>query len=265
MITRKKPFVFKRAASERKFRSLIGFTLIELLVVIAIIAILASMLLPALARAKQKGRQTACLSNMRQIGLGTMMYAHDYNDFLPYGYAYTWPGQQQLYWWQDLCRPYIKSEPVYSCPSALPHGLWFDLRPPGTPRPLVKDYLCNAQGGAYPESGKSAWVNNANGPFINNWQNPSRTLAEIQDTTGTIAICDGSTNVFEIWRLEQVDAWFNAGFGPAFFDNSPDKKHPSEGHIAKRHSAGYNASFCDGHAQYVKKSTLGMWTNRRGD
>ena len=265
MITEEKRLFLKHATSKRKFVSLTGFTLIELLVVIAIIAILASMLLPALAKAKQKGQQTACLSNMRQIGLGTMMYAHDFNDFLPYGYAYTWPGQQQLYWWQDLCRPYIKSEPVYSCPSAKPHGLWTDLRPPGTPKPLVKDYLCNAQGGAYPESGKSAWVNNANGPFINNWQNPSRTLGEIQDTTGTIAICDGNTNVFEIWRLEQVDAWYNAGYGPAFFDNSPDRKNPSQGHTAKRHSAGYNASFCDGHAQYVKKSTLGMWTNRKGD
>jgi len=240
-----------------------AFTLIELLVVIAIIAILASMLLPALSKAKQKGQQTRCLSNMRQIGLATMIYTHDFSDYLPYGYAYTWPGQKQLYWWQDLCRPYIKSEPVYTCPSAKPHNIWTTLRPPGTPNPLINDYIPNAQGGA--GSGKSEWLigNGANGPFINNWDNPSRRLSDVEDPTGTIAICDA--RYFEIWRLEQVDAWYNAGFGPAFYDNSPDKKNPDQGHVAKRHNRGFNASFCDGHAEFIKKSKLGQWTSRAND
>ena len=65
-----------------------GFTLIELLVVIAIIAILAAILFPVFAQAREKARQTACLSNQKQIGIGIMMYAQDYDETYPLSCAY---------------------------------------------------------------------------------------------------------------------------------------------------------------------------------
>ena len=100
-----------------------AFTLIELLVVIAIIAILAAILFPVFAQARDKARSAACLSNVKQLGLGIAMYTQDHDEFMPYNYAYTWPGQKELYYWQDLCRPYVKNETVYSCPSASPHTM----------------------------------------------------------------------------------------------------------------------------------------------
>ncbi len=106
-----------------------GFTLIELLVVIAIIAILAAILFPVFARARERARQTTCLSNLRQIGLGWQMYATDYNERVMPVELHT-PGEVKYYWWTafneatstripeaGLIYPYMRNNEINVCPS----------------------------------------------------------------------------------------------------------------------------------------------------
>jgi len=101
-----------------------GFTLIELLVVIAIIAILAAILFPVFARAREKARQTSCLSNEKQILIGHLAYAQDYDElWVPwrYGVAATHPYYDHDYaYWYDIMQPYVGNEQVFVCPSNAP-------------------------------------------------------------------------------------------------------------------------------------------------
>ncbi len=99
-----------------------GFTLIELLVVIAIIAILAAILFPVFAQARAKARQTACLSNVKQITLGMMQYVQDYDETYAIRWPNPWPAQAPpapaVGWnWDALILPYVKNADVYRCPS----------------------------------------------------------------------------------------------------------------------------------------------------
>ena len=96
-----------------------GFTLIELLVVIAIIAILAAILFPVFARAREKARQTACLSNLKQIGLAALMYAQDFDEKFPSGRVCNWASGGPYGSHQQVLMPYVKNMQMFECPSLL--------------------------------------------------------------------------------------------------------------------------------------------------
>jgi prepilin-type N-terminal cleavage/methylation domain-containing protein/prepilin-type processing-associated H-X9-DG protein len=100
-------------------RSLTGFTLIELLVVIAIIAILAAILFPVFARAREQARRSVCKSNMKQIGLAMAMYQQDYDQMFPPGGLKSWEATKKTD--RNLLavqlQPYAKNDGVFHCPS----------------------------------------------------------------------------------------------------------------------------------------------------
>jgi len=157
-----------------------GFTLIELLVVIAVIALLMSILMPALQRVKKQARTVACLSNLKQWGLYFSMYTDDNNGYFQEGW---WPGQDYRGTWVALLRPYYESsEDILCCPTATkvsaengqqPFGAWGVF---GGERPSFEGLR-----GSY---GINAWVRNppiemkvmpdrATRPTMNNWRTPN--------------------------------------------------------------------------------------------
>ncbi len=199
-----------------------GFTLIELLVVIAIIAILAAILFPVFARAREKARQTSCLSNMKQLGLGLSMYVADYDDTMV-PYCTTPPGTSVT--WPKLILPYVKNYAVYDCPSQLTSGR-FDGE---------SSYSVSYGGNVFALTYPGAWL----------WS-----LADFAAPAETCMLGDSCRA-----HPTDPDAW---DYGNHYLV----QLHPlatsskNRGKWACRHNLGANCAFADGHAKWVALSNI---------
>ncbi|MFQ6133017.1 MAG: DUF1559 domain-containing protein [Armatimonadota bacterium] len=164
-----------------------GFTLIELLVVIAIIAILAAILFPVFAKAREKARQTSCISNMKQIGLAIMQYTQDWDERFPMVRAHN-PVVNKLYDWRMEIYPYMRNVGVLACPSN-----------PNADPPYCGDCInCANDSMEDPYVPRSyAWPTATGGAATNSftygWGQPGPTLAAPQAPADTLMLVETHT------------------------------------------------------------------------
>lgn len=234
-----------------------GFTLIELLVVIAIIAILAAILFPVFAKAREKARQTACLSNQKQIGLGFLQYVQDNDEVFP---ASTYfgtgigtfndngtqrTGNGILVGWADALQPYLKSVAVLHCP---------DDTVPQTQDPFADQYQ---NGGSGPGAYTSYFYNVTVGSPGANYNGAGLSQSQFLQPASTIVTGDGSA------YSASAALPYNNGFYCNFQINSQKggaNCTAAQGAISDaastRHTSGANYAFADGHAKYVREERL---------
>jgi prepilin-type N-terminal cleavage/methylation domain-containing protein/prepilin-type processing-associated H-X9-DG protein len=235
-------------------RSRLGFTLIELLVVIAIIAILAAILFPVFAQAREKARQSTCLSNSRQMGMGLSMYVQDYDDTYPWS-ANLDPDKNPA--WAGLIYPYVKNLAVFACPSQpdVTGNSSFDVGKPANQKEAgPRNYCANSEVLAWITKGK-------NNEFGRDYNAKIRTLAEIPEPANTIAIFDVSRagTVFPQQNPFKPTHWWWSVLndGVAYLawknPNANESKVEAWDYVGLlRHLSGANYVFADGHAKWMK-------------
>lgn len=249
-----------------------GFTLIELLVVIAIIAILAAILFPVFARARDNARKASCLSNMKQIGLAFIQYSQDYDEKLA-ATALDVNGdggndmfERREWHWQDALFPYIKSEQIFNCPSDP-----FDTSSDQNTQPYVR-YPNRPSWpdryGSYQYNGTYLYNNNCHSPGALQAGSGAggAALASIEDVAGTLLISEANRSngssvlYFGGWGGDGPFGINNsrtpARFG--FYGTPPDYYYA----IDARHNETTNTLYCDGHAKAIKLDRLMRVSNK---
>jgi len=212
-----------------------GFTLIELLVVIAIIAILAAILFPVFARAREKARQTSCTSNLKQLSTAAMMYAQDYDEtWVPWA---VWDGtNMRNNWWAQCLEPYCKNTQLFACPSK--PSAWNNCAcgAAEAPRPVAYGVNCG-------EGGQG-------GTQMPNWHGTMwQAMASLEKPSETIWIGDSDC----------------VNLGPGhLYDSTQGGTCPN---YAMRHNDGTNFGFADGHVKFMKPQSIpfGYWTRSGND
>jgi prepilin-type N-terminal cleavage/methylation domain-containing protein/prepilin-type processing-associated H-X9-DG protein len=242
-----------------------GFTLIELLVVIAIIAILAAILFPVFAQARESARTISCTSNEKQISLSMLMYVQDYDERFPiHQYSLNLPSYtdldpnggnyaEQNMGWDEACQPYIKSKQVLWCPSAASPG---------------NDYnagVKNKQDSCW--TGSLNYATNCrltNGPYIPylggpTEYSPTAKLSILGYPAMTILLSENGAQGSEgSCRTEGTEwGWTNTQTN-ALISDAGSGATPGP---LRRHKNGANYAFCDGHVKWLNAASMGLLTN----
>lgn len=240
-------------------KSFKGFTLIELLVVIAIIAILAAILFPVFAQAREKARQSSCLSDMKQINLATLQYVQDNDEYYPIGNSLwdtdgNWIGRGQSNWAAAIA-PYVKANGVFACPDDT-LGNTFS---PNSWEGLRVSFAANGLQTPWPHGDECRGL-----MCQQTTGNPSVSMAKVNQPASVIAFAEVYSSDLNTAGLGfNGSSWFNniitgipyyTSLMPPNQTANPSAAYPNglNGAVSAHHAGMANFAFADGHAKAMR-------------